>query len=213
MRVQENLWSGFFVLYCWRAILSRATRHARMPTSKRNMKIVIAVLLGAVCASTASASDKDTLRDACSALKPASKKSQCFDALERLAPAQAPSSSQTKSIDQPKMLMVNFRAYECQKFEFSELDSFDRSNLEAAICSFDAGNRMSTESSDAFIAKQSDPRIKAGLLQRQIGKMEQCRNERTKAFDLFTRKFPDAMPDCTKLPGKFATPPKDSAPQ
>jgi hypothetical protein len=171
------------------------------------MRLLSTVLLALSCASAAHASDKDILRDACGALKAAAKKSQCFDALDRLSPPPA-STPAPKTPEPAKASVVNFRAFECQRFEFSELDSLSKTDLEAAICSIDAGYRMSNESSDAFIAKQSDPRIKAVLLQRQIGKMEQCRSERTKASDLFLRKFPNDTLDCSKLPGKFATPPK-----
>ncbi|WP_157201391.1 hypothetical protein [Massilia sp. Root418] len=49
------------------------------------MKTVVLLLPILAIALTASASDKDVLRDACSAIKSPSKKSACFDAIDRIS--------------------------------------------------------------------------------------------------------------------------------
>lgn len=164
------------------------------------MRLIIAALVFSTFAGSACASDKDTIRDACSSLKGSAKKSQCFDALERLAPAQkvveAPATAQ-----KPKVLMLNMRAFECQPFEFSELDSMSKEDLEATVCSVNRGNDAYNSINRAGVDNQANPQVKIALMRQGLSHMQQCREAYTKTSDLFLRKFHGESMDCSRLPG------------
>lgn len=166
--------------------------------------IILMIMLGGLCGS-AVASDKDILRDACSSLKVSAKRSECFEAIDHIAAAQSKLISEAPAMS-PQKLTVNPRALQCERFEFTEIDSFNKNDLESAICSFDAGDRIASSVGTASVAKQSDPGVKVALLRAQLARTEQCHSERMKALDLFRRKFGGGMPDCSKMPGKFAPP-------
>jgi len=184
----------------------------RIDAEGKSMKIILLmVMLGGLCGS-AVASDKDILRDACSALKTSAKRSECFEAIDHISAAQSKTPAENL-VEPSQKLTVNPRALQCEHFEFSEIDSFSKNDLESAICSFDAGDRIASSVGEASVAKQSDPSVKVALLRRQLAHTEQCHSERTKALDVFRRKFGGGMPDCLKMPGKFAPPSATKAEQ
>lgn len=171
------------------------------------------LLLIALCSiQSAFAADTDLLREGCAALRPAIKKNQCLAALDSLVSANV---TPQPKVDPPSKLRPNIRAMQCEAFEFSELDSFKKDELEAASCSYQLGMEINDKSTEKVIAQQSDPKVTTMLLQRKIAMLEKCGSGMQKVDNLFQRKFPDAKMDCSKM--RRATPnstaPQDSASQ
>lgn len=164
-------------------------------------KIILTCGIVAACG-LAFGSDIDLLKEGCNALQIPKKRLECNTAIEHIVSSKAVA----PKADERKYLMVNFRAIDCEQFEFSELDSYGKNDLEAAICSFDAGDRFKEESSRLVVEKQVDPVVKTALLRQRLASMQRCQSERIKATQLFSRKFPEAGIDCSKMPGKFAPP-------
>lgn len=166
------------------------------------MKYLIAPLLFLALNQPAVATeDKDVLRDACSGIKAPAKRSQCFGAIDRLvapasaAPALAPQSAA------PAALKPSLRGLQCEAFEFSELDSMPREELEGLYCSYSQGSASSTKISDIELAKYpNDPRTQVALLNQQVSFLGRCSRGMSKAREVFSRKHPSQKLDCSKLP-------------
>lgn len=152
--------------------------------------------------SSAMAGDKDILRDACSALKPAPKKSACFDALDRIS---APVAAAVQVIQKPtqspdRKLKLSLRGMQCETIEFPELDSMSADELEGLYCSYDLGIKTSDKLSKQFQEKnEGNPRVQVALLERHVAELERCGRGMTKAGDVFRRKYPEMKTDCSKL--------------
>lgn len=154
--------------------------------------------------SYAAANDKDILREACSSLKVAAKRSECHSALDRIA-----SSPTVKTLSEPIALKkedpgplkVNVRGLSCESFEYGELDSMTRDELEGLYCSFRLGEDISKRVTDKSMAEHSDnPNIQAAVLSRHIQLSERCMRSMGKSDDLFRRKFPGEKIDCSRMP-------------
>lgn len=169
--------------------------HQRIPT----MKILLAVLIVASIPLSAQSSDKDILRDACSAVKQAAKRSDCFNALERITAAS--SAKITQSAPSSRVaLKLNARAFgECSPMEYSEIDSMPREELEGLYCSYVIGSDTMHKISNASVEKASDPRIRAALLGDSVRNLERCGSGMAKAISAFNRKHPGEKPDCTEM--------------
>jgi len=167
------------------------------------MKKLIPLLFMSVYFSPAQASDKDILRDACSAVKIANKRSECFNALERIST----SSSKTPAVattQQPATLKLNSRAFgECAAIEYAEIDSMPRHELEGLYCSYAIGSDTVSRINNASVEKASDPRIKAALLGDLVRSLERCNAGLSKALSAFNRKYPGEKPDCTEMKAKI----------
>nr|WP_315401774.1 hypothetical protein [uncultured Duganella sp.] len=169
----------------------------------RTIKILLLPLLFLASNANASSADKDILRDACAAVKPANKKSACFDALERLTPqavvAASPAAPKTAGAD--RKLKPSLRGIQCEAVEFSELDAMPADELEGLYCSYDLGSKMSETVNKRMMAKnEGNLKVQQVLLQSHIATLERCMRGTTKAGDAFRRKFPDLKTDCTKMP-------------
>lgn len=160
------------------------------------MRVVL--LTAFLCAPLiAQASDKDTLREACSSLKNSAKRSQCFDALERLSLAQSPSPATSAA---PKELKANLRGLECERFEFAEIDSLPRDELEALYCSYSLGAKISEKTTkDAEVKHEGHPKVLVALLSRHVSILDRCLGGMAKTRETFTRKFKGEKIDCSKL--------------
>ena len=162
------------------------------------MKILLATLIVALIPLSAHASDKDILRDACSAMKQAGKRSECFNALERIsiaANAKTLPAAPAKRAD----LKLNPRAFECAPMEYSEIDSMPREELEGLYCSYVVGSDVMHKISNASVERASDPRVKAALLGDSVRNLERCTSGMAKAIAAFNRKHPGEKPDCTEM--------------
>lgn len=176
------------------------------------MKTKILLIIALCFTQTAFATEADLLREGCAALKTSAKKTQCLAALDSLINSNAPVPPKAESLAK---LRPNLRAMQCEAFEFSELDSFKKDELESASCSYQLGIEISDKSTEKVIAQQSDPKVTTMLLQRKIAMLDKCGSGMQKVDNLFQRKFPDAKMDCSKM--RRATPnstaPQDSASQ
>lgn len=151
---------------------------------------------------SALAGDKDILRDACSALKPAAKKSTCFDALDRITtPLPQVAAVPAKPTQSPdRKLKLSLRGMQCESIEFAELDAMPADELEGLYCSYDLGFKSSEKVNKQMMEKHDgSPNVQAVLLQRHIATMERCMRGTTKSGDVFRRKFPEMKTDCSKL--------------
>lgn len=167
------------------------------------MKKIVSALCFLACSQFASASDKDVLRDACGTLKPANKKSACFDALDRLMAPPTPVVTAPPSPAAPKPLKVSIRGLQCEAMEFSELNSMPADELESLYCSYELGEKTSTEVNKKMMDKnEGNPGVQATLLRIHIANLERCMRGSTKASDAIQRKFPGLKADCSKMPQK-----------
>lgn len=177
------------------------------------MKYLIALFLFFALAQTASAiEDKDVLRDACSGIKASAKRSQCFGAIERLTtptlavPALAPQPTT------PTAMKLSSRGMQCEAYEFSELDSMPREEIEGLHCSYSQGSASYVKISEIEIAKHpNDPRTQSALLTRQVSFLEQCLRGMGKTREVFKRKFAGQKIDCSKMPSTNTAAPTPSS--
>lgn len=154
----------------------------------------------------ATADDKDLLRDACVALKDKVKRSQCFDAIERISQSAVPAPIEQKAPPEPKKEMpifINTRAFSCEPFEFSELNSLSEDQALGLYCGYYQQHNNEVANGKAA-SSESDPGRKLALLQSVTRKMRLCTNTIEKMMDFMKRKFPNNSLDCTKVVGYTA---------
>lgn len=159
------------------------------------------LLLVAICSmQNAFAAETDLLREGCAALKPALKKTQCFAALDRLTAA--PSAPQPEP--EPTQLKLNGRAFNCEAFEFSEIDSWKKNELESASCSFQLAIDVDEQTTKKLMAQQNDARVNVYLAQKNVNTLEKCSTNRSKIDALLDRKYPGTKLDCARMKRKDA---------
>ena len=177
------------------------------------MKHLAIFALASVFFLNASASDKDTLRDACSSIKLPAKKSACFDALDRFSalPPQAALAVAKPAQSVDRKLKLSSRGLQCGAIEFQELDSMPADDLEGLYCSYALGSEISQKTHKESVDKHADnPRIKIALIEKQLVELDRCGRGLARTGDIFRRKFSEMKIDCSKLPQSKAI---DSASQ
>lgn len=98
------------------------------------------------------------------------------------------------------------RAFQCQAYEFAELDSMSRGELQGAYCSYSIGaDRASKRNATVKEKYKEQPRILAGLLGDHVRFLEGCAQGLSKTQDLLSRKFAGPAPDCKPMAEKTAS--------
>lgn len=165
------------------------------------MKNLLLTFALTIIATSAQASDKDILRDACSGLKAAPKRSECFNALDRISAPQIPTPAQAASAPQRTGEMkINTRPFtSCATLEFAEIDSMPREELKGLYCSYSVGSDTKKRINDEQVAKTTDPGLQARLIGDFITDLGRCTRGMSQARETFTRKYPQAQLDCTQM--------------
>jgi hypothetical protein len=100
---------------------------------------------------------------------------------------------------------LNFsgRAFQCESYEFAEIDSMSRDELQGAYCSYVIGSKRASKRNEETKEKYRDqPRILSALLGDHIQFLERCSQGMNKTSDLFSRKFHAPAPDCAAMAEK-----------
>lgn len=171
-----------------------------LPRLQMKTKILLLVVICSM--QNAFAAETDLLREGCAALKPALKKTQCLATLDRLTAA--PSAPQPEP--EPAQLKLNGRAFNCEAFEFSEIDSWKKHELESASCSFQLAIDVDEQTTKKLMAQQNDPRVNVYLAQKNVNTLEKCSANRSKIDGLLDKKYPGTKLDCTRMKRKDAPP-------
>jgi hypothetical protein len=169
-------------------------------------KFILAIGMILIC-SGALASDKDTIRDACATIKVSVKRSQCFEALDRLsAPLPAAVLPAQAAPAEPVALKISMRGLECLAFEFSEIDSMPKEEVESLYCSYARGAKISeTATRKAEESYADQPRVRVAILDKHVSFLGKCIQGMSKTREIFVRKFPKEKIDCSKMPEKNAS--------
>lgn len=97
-------------------------------------------------------------------------------------------------------LPFSMRAFQCEQFEFAELDSMPAAELKGAFCSYAIGSDQSSKRAAIMKEKYKDnPAIRGALLGDHITLLQQCTRGMEKTLDVLKRKFSEQPADCKPM--------------
>lgn len=101
-------------------------------------------------------------------------------------------------------MRISPRAFQCQQYEYAELDAMQKGELQGAFCSYVLGADQASKRNDLTKEKYADqPAILAPLLGDYIRFSENCSRGMEKTMDILSRKFSSQAPDCKPVIEKF----------
>jgi len=102
--------------------------------------------------------------------------------------------------DAPGELVFSSRAFQCQPFEFAEVDSMPVLELQGAFCSYDLGaKRSSKRTAEAKEKYQGNHVVISGFLSEHIRTLGQCASGMEKVADTLRRKHAQKPADCAQM--------------
>lgn len=115
---------------------------------------------------------------------------------------------------EPSDLKFSPRAFQCEAYEFAELESMQRAELEGMYCSYSIGAaRLSRRNDETKVKYADQPQILAALLGDNIRLQDQCVRGMAKVQDLIARKYTTFAPNCSPMAEKIETALAKQSPQ
>ena len=104
------------------------------------------------------------------------------------------------SAEASSALPFSIRAFQCEQYEFAELDSMPAPELKGAFCSYAAGSDRSKKQAAAMTEKYKDnPTVRSALLGDHIALLQQCTKGMEKVLDTLRRKFAEQPSECAPM--------------
>lgn len=101
-------------------------------------------------------------------------------------------------------LIFSAHAFECQPFEFAELDSMPKEELQGAYCSYAVGAKQSSKRADLAKEKhKNNSTVLVGLIEDHVKFLDQCAQGMVKTSALLKRKYKQSTNDCTPMTEKL----------
>lgn len=92
---------------------------------------------------------------------------------------------------------LSIRAFQCQPYEYAEINDMSRAELDGAYCGYIAGGDFAKSRADLNREKYKEqPNTIAALLGDYVRQSERCTQGLEKVSDSLSRKFSASPPDC-----------------